>query len=355
MKKLFLGVVAIAAMIGCAKEQIVKSQAPAAISFENAFVQGNSSKPVRAAVDPSFTTDAENAIDAFDVWGFMGENTGVVFEAERVTKNTEGKWVYANLAYWAPSKHYYFAALAPVDHSNVVVKLADNEKYMKAEGLGTVEFTNLDGTDDLVYAEADVLTEPTIAAQPAPVKLTFKHLLSKVKFTFKNGFSNPNNYLEVKNIEMVVPNFGTIDLTQKPFAWVVKEGEKTVALKFGDITGEAGNTKIAVVANEAKGGECADERLTIPVATTPTLKAVYEITFDVVLYQGTEVAYEGKKKTVIEGVTLEPGKAYNFTATLNHKNVGGEELYPIEFTVEVDKWVDGNILDGGVIDTETVK
>jgi hypothetical protein len=40
---------------------------------------------------------------------------------------------------------------------------------------------------------------------------------------------------------------------------------------------------------------------------------------------------------------------------LNHKNVGDNALFPIEFEVEVDEWVDGGIFDGGVITTETVK
>ena len=72
MKKLCFGVLAIAMMVGCAKDQVIRTQAPAHITFENAFVQGVGSSASRAAADPSFTTNSTNAIDAFDVWGLYG-------------------------------------------------------------------------------------------------------------------------------------------------------------------------------------------------------------------------------------------------------------------------------------------
>ena len=363
MKKLFFGVLAIAMMVGCAKDQVIRTQAPAHITFENAFVQGVGSSASRAAADPSFTTNSTNAIDAFDVWGYMDVNTGVVFDKERVTKTVDEdgaiKWTYENLAYWTSNHAYYFAALAPVDHDNISVALADQGKYMKAEGLGTVTFTNIDGTDDLIYAEATTTTTDVSVNAPLPVKLTFKHLLSKVKFTFSNGFANANNTLEVSNIRMIVPANGTIDLTKKPFAWAVNvdANAPTAELKLGAMTDKDGNSKIAI----STKGECADERLTIPVAVNDNIKPVYEVYFDVVLYQGTEPAYKGTKKTVIEGVTLEPGKAYNFYAVLNHTNVADQELLPIEFEVEVEDWVydaatgESFLYDGGEIETETVK
>lgn len=353
MKKFFVGVLAIASLVACAQEETIRSQAPASISFENAFVQGTSSKPVRA-IDPSITTET---IDAFDVWGYMDANTGVVFDKERVVK-TETGWAYENLAYWAPSHTYYFAALAPVDHSNIVLTLADDGKYMKEQGLGTVAFTNIDGTDDLLYSKVvKVVTPAEIAAEPEPVKLLFRHLLSKVKFTFKNGFTNANTTLKVSDIQMVVPGYGTIDLTKDPYSWVVTEDVQTATLLFGDASTAEGDAIIPVLG----AGVCADERLTIPVASTQTLKAVYEISFNVTLLQGDQVAYEGRKKTTIENITLEIGKAYNFVATLNHKNVADSELYPIEFEAEVEDWVidtainDSFVIDGGVVDTETVK
>ena len=363
MKKLFLGVLAIASMVACSNDQVIRKTTPDYITFENAFVQGIGSSASRAAVDPSFTTNSTNAIDAFDVWGYMDVNTGIVFDQERVVKQVEEdgsvKWAYENLSYCTSNHADYFAALAPVDLENIQVALADLRKYMKAEGLGTVTFTNIDGTDDLVYAEATTTTTDVKVNKPLPVKLTFKHLLSKVKFTFANGFASEFNTLEVKNIKMVVPANGSIDLTQKPFAWAVNVAADapTANLFFGAMSDKDGNAKIAPTVK----GECADERLTIPVAVNDNIKPVYEVYFDVVLYQGDQVAYQGTKKTVIEGVTLEPGKAYNFHATLNHTNVADEALLPIEFEVEVEEWIydaatgESFLYDGGAIETETVK
>lgn len=332
MKKTFIAVLAIASVVACNKTEVVEIAQSNAIQFENAFVEN----ATRAAVDPSTTTAT---LEKFAVYGYMDQPSGVIFDAEEVSKGNAG-WTYANTQYWAPNHTYYFGALAPV---GTTVNTTGANQY----GIGTVSFTQPEdaGSVDVLYAAATRTTGATIDAKPEAVKFQFNHLLSKVKFSFTNGFDNDNATITVTDIKMVVPSNGTINLAQADWwstnQWVLGEG--TAVLNFGNM--ETANVAMG------KKSESAKERLTIPTAATQE----YVVTFHVALYMGDKVAYESDLTTTITGAALEIGKAYNFHATLDATNIvpGEGELYPIEFDVtEVKAWVDGNGYDGGVIDTD---
>ena len=204
MKKLLVSVLAIAALVACNNEQTLVQQGPAPMEFGASFVEN-----ATRAEDPSTTTAK---LTGFDVWGFMDNASGVVFNGEDVTKGDNG-FGYTNTQYWTPGHVYYFAALAPMNSANANVLLAsgDAAKY----GLGTVEFTNVNGTEDLLYAATTVSTEnKEVGEEVAPVKFQLNHLLSKVVFSFTNDFMNDNASIEVTNIRMEVPAQGSINLAQ---------------------------------------------------------------------------------------------------------------------------------------------
>ena len=308
MKKLFVVALAALGMVACVNEDVLETPKSDAIAFAG-FVDN-----ATRANDPSF--DRDN-LGAFDVWAFMNESDGTVFAGEDVEKSGN-TWGYTNIQYWLPLNSYYFAALAPMNSNNWEVALAEGEAA-KA-GIGTVTFTNVDGSEDLIYAkqyvetpEMSVLLEKGMDA----VKLQFGHLLSKVKFTFVNKFMTDNAYVSVENIKMTVPAKGRINLTDGS-KWA-SEGE--LVLNFGS------TEKIAMSDND----DCTDERLTIPALQD------YKVTFDVKVYMGEQVGMEAlAKTTTISGLELESGKAYNFVAEITPENL---HLKPIEFEVEVvDGW-----------------
>lgn len=331
MKKLLLGIFTIAAMVSCVKDKTVATLEQKAISFGN-FVQHT-----KGAIDPSYN-NGDNKLEAFYVWGFHTAPTGVVFDQELVSYDaTANAWTYTNLAYWAPEKEYKFAALAPVNNDKIQVTLA-NGNYMSAEGvLGTVAFENVDGKVDLLYAEDGVITPTTIPDDPEKVDFTFQHLLSKVKFTFTNGLSNEHSSMTVTNVKMVVPAKGTVDLAVKPYVWNVTENS-TVTLDFGKAIDKADADEQLAIAGV---GEVENARLTIPLATTASVISTYTVTFDVTLYNGTEVAQVVPMTSTITGTTLEAGKSYNFTATLTADKLGLEE---IQFSVVVEDWIEAGDL-----------
>ena len=333
MKKFFVAVLVIASVVACSKEELVRVQDPAQIAFDGSFVETRAN----AAVDPSTTTAT---IEKFNVWGFMDQPSGKVFVEEEVTKNG-GEWSYANLQYWAPGHKYYFAALA--NYKNAVVDTAGANEF----GLGNLKFTVTDGSDDLLYSAVGPIAAPAQnATSVEKVKFSFNHMLSKVKFTFTNGFTNELATIDVKNIQMVVPATADIDVNVADWwstnCWKNYNGTATVA--FGDAC-----AKTAIGVSQ----ECDDARIILPANNN----VVYTVTFDVALYQGDVVAYEGTKTVEIKGVALQIGKSYNFTAELNASNIteDGSELLPIEFEViDVKDWVEAGaqtgVIEGSVED-----
>lgn len=325
MKKLFVAVLAIAGLVACNTEEAVRVQGPAPIAFDGSFVETRAN----AAVDPSTTTAT---IEKFSVWGFMNDVAGKVFVEEEVTKNG-GEWSYVNTQYWAPGNKYYFAALSNYD--NAVV----NTEGANTFGLGNLKFTVTDGSDDLLYSAVGPIDAPAANATTAEkVKFSFNHMLSKVKFSFTNGFTNELATIDVKNIQMEVPATADIDVNVADWwtenNWKNYDGTATVA--FGDACAKTGI---------GESQECDNERIVLPANDD----VVYKVTFDVALYQGDVVAYEGPKTVEVKGVALEMGKAYNFTAELNASNIteDGSELLPIEFDViEVKEWVEAGAQTG---------
>lgn len=330
MKKLLVSVLAIAGLVACTQETTLVQKGNAPMEFGGAFVE-NATR-ANAAVDPSTTTES---ITGFDVWGFMDSPEGVVFEDEDVTGET-GNFTYTNTQYWIPGHTYYFAALAPMNSANWDLNTAKASTL----GAGVVTFENINGTEDLLYA-ATAVDATTIKVGEAPVekvKFQFSHLLSKVKFSFTNGFDNDNAYIDVKNIKMVAPSKATIDLAVENWwdndDWKLVDAVP-VTLEFGNAC-----AKTAVGVQQVTD----NERLTIPAAATQS----YKVTFEVALYFGDVCALTKTLESNIENVALEMGKAYNFKATLDETNIAGEEgeLVPIVFDVEeVKEWVEPNEQD----------
>ena len=313
MKKLLLVALAAVGMAACVQNEelaVVKSDA---IAFDNLYVN-NATK-----ADPSLTLAT---LEDFQVWGWMGSENGTVFTGDEVRKSGSA-WTYQNTQYWVPEKNYYFEAVAPANGNwEALTSTSAN--------LTGVKFTNVSGEQDLLYAEYSVTTpnKATLTNGAEKVKLQFGHLLSKVQFSFKNGFATNNVTVKVKDVTMTAPAEATVALNEKN--WAGHNGE--LALAFGDVATLAANAT----------GVAADQRLTIPAGA----EQVYTVTFKVDVYYGAEQALVDQEITsTISGYALEVGKAYNFTAVVGPQVF---DMQPIEFTVVgVDEWVNGGDVEAG--------
>ena len=322
MKKLLVSVLAIAGLVACNNEQtLVKHNDKVAMEF-GAFVEN--ALTTRAAQDPSLKTAD---LTSFDVWAYMDSYDGLVLSDEDV-ELVNGAWSYANLQYWLPGHDYYFTAIAPMN--------GENWDYAQTDE--TISFTNVEGTEDLLFATATSSTKDESVTAYETVKLTFKHLLSKTKFTFKNGYTTKNMDIVVSNIQMVAPESANYEINStEAHKWTNYADEVTLA--YGDVERIGAGAK----------AESTYERLTIPA----TAAQDYKITYDITVYSGEVVAFEVSKETILSDVALEQGKAYNFVATITPDNIIDGGLQPIVFeVVEVVDWVYAGQDEGQIAEAE---
>lgn len=338
MKKIFLMGLATAAMLAsCSKDETVEmAQNTRAISFSNAFVDN----ATRSVVDPSFTV---GTLKNFAVYGFT--QNGQIFDGVTVSSADGSTWTYNPIQYWVKGNQYAFAAIAP---ASVSVSVSDKELTGSSVAdykVGmTVSFTN-DGKTDLLYANGGAFNADELFMEsPQPVGLTFKHQLSKVKFSFTNNVSGAYN-IKVTDVKITnAKSTGTLTVsTAADNAWSNVGGDP-LALSFGAAGITSETTADAIVFGTAV--ETYNEQLMIPTASTES----YNVTFTVELLNGAISMGTYKHTATISGVELKLGYCYDFAAELNANNIVVDpddpdaQLKPIEFEVEsIKPWVDDEV------------
>lgn len=301
MKKLLILSLAAFAMVACVNEEVTELPKGDEIVFDNAFIDN--------ATRVGYATVAD--LEEFNVWGWIENGNVAIFNGNTVSK-TNGQWTYAEeKQYWYPGNHYYFEALADAEVGNVTTE---------GHALKSVVFNNVDGEDDLLYA-AENRAAADLGATNGPVALTFKHLLSKVNFTFTTAFPGVDE-VTISEVKMTVPAEGTYTFGE---GWAIN-GTATTTLDFG----------------AAAAGV---ELLTIPTDATQE----YAIEFKVTIVKDGVVIYEPTKTSTVTGVAIEAGHAYNFVAEITPESLNLEDIV---FNVnDVNGWENEDL---GVYTGETV-
>ncbi len=337
MKKFFLGVFAIAGLVACVQSEEVNVPNPADNQIALSGYVGSS---VRGAEDPS--TKVQN-LDHFTVWAYVGDSAGEVFNNELVSKSGS-EWTYDKPRYWMEGYDYRFFAITPYGNGVGNVEVVNNPMTEAhnpfANGLGQINFTNIEGAEDVLYAS---YTKPATAAIPEKVTFNFNHILSKVKFTFINGYDDEKTTLKIKDVKMVVPAKGYVtlnpaNLLDTPVAERVKYNwelghkdvdgnvtgaDETLILDFKDVDG----------ANNLSYGdrkEVDKERLTIPALATQE----YKITFKVEIWNGNAVNVKDIEAS-LTNYEFVSGTAYNLIATIDKDVLDAKK---IEFAAEIIDW-----------------
>ena len=308
MKKLFImGLAAMGlALTACNSDETVEMAKGNAIGFKT-FVNNST----RATND--VTTES---LDAFKVWGLMkkGEQTGTPFVAKDVTKENRA-WSYAPPVYWEKGYAYSFVALAP---NNAYTFTAPTE----INTWGSLTFNNGDGETDLIYAAAKQETVPANGC-PAPVDLTFNHMLSRVRFQFENGMLDGSK-LTVSDVKINdAYTSGTATLAEQLAGLSWTTGQTTGALEFGGAAAMEQNGK----------AETAHKYM------IPATKA-YNLTFKVTrVHHGVTDVYN--HTVTLPETTMTQGLSYQFVAKFTAENINpDEELCPIQFTAKVNPWAE---------------
>ena len=320
MKKIFVAMLALAAATACSNDELV-SVNQEAIGFDNAFINNS----VRSEVDPSFTNT--NLFEDFAVYGFV--EGASLFNGVKVAKtgvdNTELKsaWKYAGTQYWIAGANYDFYAVAPFN-GGWSVKTGTTPSDSGA----TLSFTTTDGTQDLLYAP--IVERKGALSGNVAVEFNFKHILSKVKFSFKNGYNASAATIRVKNIN-ITNAYATGEATLAAAAtWDNQSGTKAIA--FGNAAEAATDADYDYAFGTTV--ESYSERLLIPGAVTNG----YNVTFTVeLLVSGQKVAtYNHTAKATID---FQPGQSYDINAEITAANIDPAHAQePIEFTATMTDW-----------------
>ena len=186
-------------------------------------------------------------------------------------------------------------------------------------------FNNTEGTTDLLYAQVNNADHNT------KVGFNFRHILSKVKFTFVNEYDATNTEIQINDIKIynAIEN-ATVTLSDSTPVWVTEDSPSLQVFDFGAATYDANGVA------EPKGPgtyESYREFLLIPFNyeddnTTAVQKLKISFNYDIVV---NGVAVKNFSVAPAINVNLEPGKAYNFKATIKHGA-------PIEFSAEIIDW-----------------
>lgn len=333
MKKLFMiGLAATAMLASCSNDETVEMAQQKAIGFSNAFVNNGT----RSIVDPSFTTET---LEDFAVYGFT--QAGQIFKGDKVYKGGSAStgWSYDVLQYWVPGNTYTFGAIAPHSVATNVSDVALPENAKKVEM--TVAFTNTDADQvDLLHAEpAQIAGTEVTETYKTPVSMTFRHQLSKVKFSFENAVGEGYN-VKVSNIKIMnAYTNGTLTVAANGNTWSA-QANNTLGLDFGNVVADDATADEAAVIANAATLESYNEKLMIPMDATAT----YTVTFTAELYQGDVLLGSYNHEVKIENVEFKLGYCYDFKASLTHENITDKPLNPIEFDVtNVEDWNETDI------------
>lgn len=346
MKKILIALCAVATLASCTKNEVLSFDQEA-IGFDNAFVDNST----RSVVDPSYNSTS-NMFSDFAVFGFV--EGASVFDGIEVSKggditNNELKntdWKYAGTQYWIAGAIYHFYAVAPFTGAWTI-----KTGTTPTDAGATISFTNANGTQDLLYSGI-VEREGKVSGNEA-VALTFNHILSKVKFSFKNDYNATNATICVRDIKIT-------NAYNKAEAALAKDKAETpdvnetiiwdnhadaVVIAFGNATTEAAYATDELTDSNNKLAnydyaynttvESYFERFVIPAAA-PTDDWEIKFTVDLLVSEQVVKTYNHTAKL---DTTFEPGKAYNITAAITATNIDPDHAQePIEFTATMSDW-----------------
>ena len=323
MKKIFIAVLAVAALASCSKEQTVSVDKGAVIGFDT-FVE-NSTR----------ATDLVVGEFDFGVYGLVekGSNSALIFDNKQVNANG----TYSPAQYWIAAAQYYFTAIAPYTDAKWTYTTTNAHS-------GKITFDNsaAAANQDLLFAyNKPAQTPVAITAQPAKVGFTFNHMLSRVRFTFANGFGEGSNItLQVADVT-ITDAYATADLAVTDGA--PADAWTNFGATFSKNFGQVGGNTLATLTDAGATMSAATEHFYL----IPANKA-YNVTFTVKLFQaGVELDTYNRTAT-IPATTMAKGMSYDIKTTLTAQNTSDDgQLYPILFEVAGvtawDSFGDGDI------------
>lgn len=339
---LFTAASATLLLASCSQSEVVEMPASRAIGF-GTYVS-NTARAAAQDTDLEFLKGDGNGFYVFGKY-LDGSEERTVFDGTSTGSHvtwSASSWGYSPINYWLDGKTYKFAAYGPA----------------KVNGNGTAKFdytTNTlsianfsaDGSTDLVVAEGNNAgyTPSETTTTETPVSFKFFHALSKVKFTFVNGWRNTVT-LKLSDVKIEkVANTGTLTTTGTLNTATTPMPSSVWAVETGTTEYNANDNFISPTYQE----KYEVEHFLIPQELPTGDKAIilsFTAQVNNASGSGPDLG-DGAGRPVTKTVTIpadqiaawEPGKAYNYTLIVDGSTF---DLKPIQFdNITVETWADG--------------
>lgn len=330
MKKTLFAMMAALSLAACTSDEVMNVAERQAITFDDAFVDNST----RAALDGSYTSAN---LQEFQVYGTitgggMGEGTANIFNGERVVRgNSLGMgdtWSYDknNTQYWIPGNTYNFVAIADGNIPNETKVALDGNEMPT-----TIEVLAASAQNDILVTEPRNINYE--AGNDTKVSFVFNHILSKVKFTFKNTVTTDNGYAyKVSNIA-INNAVNNADYNVSTGTWNIKDTHTDYCLLFGNAVeeGTEEGAEAVSIGYDSKA-ESNFDRLIIPTNESLLITFNYHL-----LKDGVVIDYQEGVTINTNAIEFEAAHAYNLIVSLGNP---GE---PITFdVVTVKDWNKGH-------------
>lgn len=290
----------IAALVAsCNKAEVIRVNRQA-IAFGEAFVDN--------ATKADYSTQQ---LKAFQVWGTVSGNNNTVniFNKANVTDDNNvgyGRaWNCDQTEYWVPSCSYAFTAIA--DATSVTT----GENDMPT----AINYT-VANDKDLLLSTATATTDASASPSVNPVSFTFRHLLSKVFFTFRYGVEDNTKYsFEITSVsisDLTAKGIYTLGTTVENGTWAA-DGTDVTTLSFG--AGTANVTSAASTTSTLS-------HQVLPLTETAQINVTYDI-----LYNGTKIMVGETQTATMTDQAFAQNTVYNINITLPAPGA------PIQFSV----------------------
>lgn len=326
MKKVLFALAAVVALAACSQEDVIVAKQEAPIGFDT-FVEN-----ATRVDDPSLNN---GNLANFGVFGTVTKAaTALIFDNVKVTGSDVGNsavWAYdaKYTQYWIAGAKYNFAAVAPYN--------ADYDVQFSTTDFKTrLNFTN-NAETDLLYAQSGEITglEGADAGAAAPangkVAFTFRHILSKIKFSFENQYLSTGSTIRVRDIVLTnAHETASVTLDATNTTWAGHAGE--LSIEFGN----AATSAVDALETIAQKNELESYNVRFII---PGDEHTYTVSFEVDVLYGDKVV-DTYEHTASLTFTPAVGTAYDIKTIINHKNIDPEASQePIEFTVtKVNEW-----------------
>lgn len=332
IKKVFFCVAATLSMAACTSTDLIEE------SLESGAAIGFSTNVTRALTNDNF--------NKFMVYGgytpkdVSGYHT--VFSGVQVSKDGD-KWTYDGASkYWVKDAAYKFYAYSC---ENIALTKGTPEFATTGADAGTFKITdfvcNKDHQHDLIYAESGAITGKETGN--TAVSFSFKHLLSRVKASFKSGF-DPDFTIEISEVELHNV-YDKADFSSKSGNW--SNQTRTIDYNQSESKWTEVPLNIEGTDNVIQAAKPADGETEAVAAKELTTQAGYvlpvtytsnnvTLSFKVTVKQGDDVI----KSDYVKG-NLQPtwavATSYTYNITVNGSAAGVEK---IEFSVDANNGIE---------------